>query len=132
MKRVNVNVGYLQVFITRNNAGTKINAGANAKNWLIKVYVIKGLFRIHVSANVNMINCVKLVSVWTVKVAGAEKKFKLVEECTEMNNEVNLAKITLAENGNKHKHNSCILYIVLFSITFAINVEISTWIDVEF
>ena len=32
MKRVNVNVDQMQVFVTINNAGMKINVGANAKN----------------------------------------------------------------------------------------------------
>ena len=41
---------------------------------------------------------------------------KLVEEYTETNNEVKLAKITLAENENKPKSSSSTLYIVLFSI----------------
>ena len=39
---------------------------------------------------------------------------KLVEECTETNNDVKLAKITLAENKNTHKRSSSTLYIVLF------------------
>ena len=41
---------------------------------------------------------------------------KLVEECTETDDKVKLAKITLAENGNmyKNKCRSCTLYIVLF------------------
>ena len=52
---------------------------------------------------------------------------KLVEECTENNNEVNLAKITLAENKNKHKRSFCTLCIVLFSIVFTINVGIGTY-----
>ena len=52
---------------------------------------------------------------------------KLVEECTETNNEVKFAKITSCENENKHKRRSCTLYIVLFSITFTINVEIGTY-----
>ena len=52
---------------------------------------------------------------------------KLVEEFTETNDEVKLAKITLAENGNKHKCSSCTLYIVLFSIVFTINIEIGTY-----
>ena len=52
---------------------------------------------------------------------------KLVEECTETNNEVKLAKITLSENENKHKRSSCPLYIVLFSIVFTINVGIGTY-----
>ena len=45
---------------------------------------------------------------------------KLVEECTETNNGVKIAKITLAENENKHKRSSCTLYTVLFSIIFTI------------
>ena len=47
-----------------------------------------------------------------MKIVSVEK------ECTETNNEVKLAKITLAENENKHKHSSCTLYVVLFSIIF--------------
>ena len=39
---------------------------------------------------------------------------KLVEECTETNNEVKLAKVTLCENENKPKHNFCTLDIVFF------------------
>ena len=52
---------------------------------------------------------------------------RLVEECTETNNEVKLAEITLSENKIKHKRSSCTLYIVLFSIVFTINVEIGTY-----
>ena len=51
----------------------------------------------------------------------------MVEECTETNNEVKIAKITLAENENKYKCSSCTLYIVLFSIIFTINVGIGTY-----
>ena len=32
IKRVNVNVDQMQVFVTINSAGMKINAGVNAKN----------------------------------------------------------------------------------------------------
>ena len=49
---------------------------------------------------------------------------KLVEEYTEANNVGKRAKITLAENKNKHKRSSSTLYIVLFSIAFTINVWI--------
>ena len=52
---------------------------------------------------------------------------KLVEECTETVEEVKLAKITLAENENKCKCSSCILYIELFSIFFTINFGIGTY-----
>ena len=48
---------------------------------------------------------------------------KLIEECTE-NVE---AKITLAEDENKHKCSSCTLHIVLFSIIFTINVGIGSY-----
>ena len=51
---------------------------------------------------------------------------KLAEECTETVEEVKLAKITLAEDKNKHKCSSCKLYIALFSILFTINVGIAT------
>ena len=47
---------------------------------------------------------------------------KLVDECTETVEEVKLARITLAENGNNYKCSSCTVYIVLFWIYFTINV----------
>ena len=49
-----------KVFVTINNAGTKINVGVNVKNWLIKEFVIKDLFGILVIVNVNVINPVML------------------------------------------------------------------------
>ena len=51
----------------------------------------------------------------------------MVEECTENVDELKIARITLAENANKHKCSSCTLYIVLFSIIFTINVGIGTY-----
>ena len=51
-------------------------------------------------------------------------KLKLVDECDEnIDEETSLAKI----NSTKCKHNSCILYIVLFSILFTINVGIGAY-----
>ena len=54
---------------------------------------------------------------------------KLVEECNETIDEVKLTKITIAENENEnsYKHNSCTVYIVLFSIFFIINVGIGNY-----
>ena len=46
---------------------------------------------------------------------------KLVEECTESIKEVNKV------SENKNKCSSCILYIVLFSIFFAINIGIGAY-----
>ena len=48
---------------------------------------------------------------------------KLVDECTETVEEVELAKITLAENENSYKCSFCTVYTVLFWIFFAINVS---------
>ena len=48
---------------------------------------------------------------------------KLAEECDENIEETSLVKI----NSTKSKRNSCILYIMLFSIFFTINVGIATY-----
>ena len=47
---------------------------------------------------------------------------KLIEECTENVEEVKIAKITLAEDQNKHKCTSFTLCIVLFSVIFTVAV----------
>ena len=41
---------------------------------------------------------------------------KLVDECIETIEEVNLAKITLAENENSYQYSSCTMYAVIFDI----------------
>ena len=48
---------------------------------------------------------------------------KLVEKCNETVQEKTLVKIS----STKCKHNSCILYIVLFSIFFTINIGIGAY-----
>ena len=53
----------MQVFVIISKGGMKINADVNAKNSLIKVYVIKDLFGILVIVSVNEINHVMLVSI---------------------------------------------------------------------
>ena len=45
---------------------------------------------------------------------------KLIDECTETIAEMKLAKITLAENGNKNKCSSCTVYIVLMTVIFTV------------
>ena len=57
----------MQAFVIINNVGMIINAGVNAKNWLIKVYAAKDLSRILVTASTNVINHVMLVSIYTMK-----------------------------------------------------------------
>ena len=49
---------------------------------------------------------------------------KLVNECTQT---VDEEKLTPGENENNYKHNSCIVYIVLFSVFFTINVGIGAY-----
>ena len=48
---------------------------------------------------------------------------KLIEECNGNIEETGIVKI----NSTKCKHNSCILYIVLFSIFFTINIGIANY-----
>ena len=69
MKRVNVNVDLMQVFVIIYNIGIMINAGVNAKNWLTMVVPIRDLSGISVIVSVNAINHVMLVS----KIVSAEK-----------------------------------------------------------
>ena len=73
IKRVNVNVDQMQVFVIVNNIGTMINVDVNAKNSLTKVYVIKDLFEILAIVTVNLINHVMLVSIQTMKTVRAGK-----------------------------------------------------------
>ena len=49
---------------------------------------------------------------------------KLAEECTE-----NIEETKLVENENKHENkcSSCTVYIVIFSLSFAINIGIATY-----
>ena len=58
-----------------------------------------------------------------------KKRFanKLDKECTENIEETRLVEIASAKNENKHKCSSSMLYIVLFSIFFTINVGIGSY-----
>ena len=62
-----------------------------------------------------------------MKALNAEKKLvdKLIEECTETDDEVKMTRVTAAEYENECK-TSCALYIVLFSVFLTISVSIST------
>ena len=61
----------MQEFVIINNVGMMINAGVNANNLLIKVYVIENLLGILVIASVNVINYVVLESIQTMKTVRA-------------------------------------------------------------
>ena len=63
MKHVNVNIDLMQVPVTINKDGMKINADASAKNLSTKKYVIANLFGIQVIVNVSVINHVILENI---------------------------------------------------------------------
>ena len=62
-KRVSVNVDLTVVFVIINNVGMMINAGVDAKNWLIKAYTIKYRLGFLVIVNANVVNPAILVNI---------------------------------------------------------------------
>ena len=77
MKPVSANVNYMAAFLIINNFAMKINVGVNAKNQLIKVYVIKDQFGIQVIANANVIDHVMLDNIQTMKTVIVEKGWQI-------------------------------------------------------
>ena len=63
MKRLSVNVDLAVVFVIINYVGMMINSGVNARNSLIKVYVINDLFGILVIMSLNVTNPMILVRI---------------------------------------------------------------------
>ena len=122
----------MHVFVTINNAGTKINAGVNAKNWCeCKELIDKDLCDKGFIWNPNNCECEcdKLCDIGEYldnENCKCRKRFvdKLVEECTENVDKVKIAEIT----EYKCKHSSCTLYIALFSLIFTVNVGIGTYL----
>ena len=85
---------------------------------------MKDLFGILVIVNVNVINHVMLENIKIIKIKCRKNLVdKLTEEYTENIDEVKIA----SENKHKNKCSSCTLYIVLFSIIFAINIGIGAY-----
>ena len=115
----------MQVLVTINNAGMKINVGVNVKNWLIKVYVTKGF--IWNPRNCEC-ECDKSCDIDEyLEYLNCKCRKKLVEKCNESIEETRLVEKALAKNENKHKCSSCTMYIVLFSVMFTINIGITTY-----
>ena len=52
----------MQAFVMIDSVGIMINADVNAKNWLIKVDVMMGLYGILVRVNVNVLKHAVLVN----------------------------------------------------------------------
>ena len=89
-------------------------------------YGIKDLFGVLVIVSVNVIN---LTEYRDYKNCRCNKMLvnKLVEKCTENIEETRLVKINSTKCNsveNKCKHNSCTLYIMLFSVLFTIDIGI--------
>ena len=128
MNHVSIYVDQIKLFVIVNNDRIKINVDVNVKNQLIKECVIKDLFGIRIIVNVNVINLVILVDIQIIQIADIEKKIvdPLVEECTENINETKLVNIT-AENENKDKCNSYVVYKMLFFIFFVIIIVIGIY-----
>ena len=126
------------VFIIISNVEMMINAGVNAKNWLIKAYVTKDLFEILVtnwecgcykscdfSEHLDYKNCE-----YKKRLPDKSVERCSAEECTENIEETRLVEINSIECNsveNKYKHNSYTLYIVSFSIMFTINLGIGSY-----
>ena len=66
-----------------------------------------------------------LENIQIIQIVSAEKKLvdKLVEDCTKSIDKVEIA----SKNEHKNKCSSWMLYIVLFSIMFTINIGIGTY-----
>ena len=93
--------------------------------------MIKDLFGILVIVSVNAIKLVKLVDIYLdYENCKCRKQLadKLIDECTETIEEVKLAEITLFENENNYKFNSCRVYIVLMIVVFTIFTGITVYL----
>ena len=126
---MNVNVEQMQVLVTMNNAGTKINCRFECKELIDRDLCDKGFIW-------NLSNCececdksCDIGEYLDYENCKCRKKLvdKLVEECTENIKETRLVEKTSAKNKNKHKCSSCTLYIVLFLIIFTINAGIDIY-----
>ena len=70
---LNVYEDLMQVLVTIKKAEIMINAEMNAKNGLVKEYVIKNLFVTLVIANMNMINHVMQENIQIMKIVSVEQ-----------------------------------------------------------
>ena len=113
----------MQVFVIINNNGIMINTDVNVKNWLIKGVCDKGYAWNPSNRECECNKSCDVGEYLDYENFECRKRLvdKMVEECNEIVEETSLVKL----NSTKCKHNSCILYIVLFSIFFTINIGIA-------
>ena len=113
----------MQVFVIINNVGMMVNVDANIKNWFDKdvcdrryIWTLSN-YECEYDKSCDVGECLDY------KNCKCRKKLvdKLVEECNEIVEEVKIV------GKNEDKRSSCILYIVLFSIFFTINIGTATY-----
>ena len=134
MKRLSVNIDQMQAFVIINNVRMMINAGANAQNQLIKMYVIKNLFGILVIVSVS--ECEKSCDVSEYldnENCTCRNKLidKFVAECTENTDEVKIAEITLAWHENVCIC-SYIICVILAVMALTISIEIFAYLAYKY
>ena len=122
MKRVGVYADLMQLFVIISNVGIMINVDAEL--------IDKGVWDKGYVWNPSNCECecdktCDVGEYLDYENCKCRKRLidKLVEECNEIVEETSLVKI----NSAKCKYNSCILYIVLFSIFFTINTGTGTY-----
>ena len=116
----------MQVFVTTNNAGMKINVCVNVKN----VKIDKGVCDKGFTWNPRNCECecdksCDIGEYLDYSNCKCRKKLfdKLIEECPE-----NIDKVEItSENEHKNKCSFCIPYTVLFSVFFTIYIGITTY-----
>ena len=118
----------MQVFITISNVGIMINADVNANKWLIKVYVNKEFIW---NPSNRECECDKLCDdgeyLDYVNCKSRKRLVdKLVEECSEIVDEVKITEITSFEHKNNCKY-SYTIYIILIVIIFTVYIGTGTY-----
>ena len=120
MKNLSVNVDQMQLFVIINNVGR-----CECKELIDKGICDKGFIWNPSNCECECDKSCDIGEYLDYENYKCRKKLvgKLIDECTETIEETSLVKI----NSTKCKSNYCILYIVLFSIFFTINIGIATY-----
>ena len=101
-----------------------INAYANVKNCLIKVYAIKDMLGIPVIVSVNVINHAMLVSIQIMKIVNVEKGWQINQQ----RNVMKILKKQVQLKLIRQSANIILAYCtLLFSLFFTINVGIGAY-----
>ena len=118
MKLVNVSANLEKVFVIKNKCRCECNEIIN------KGVCDRGFIWNHSNCECECDKMCDIGEYLDYKSCKWRKKIidKLVDECTEIIEEVKVAKITLAKDENSYKCSSCTMYTVLLWIFFTISV----------